>query len=281
MKICNLLIFNCVFLFGLQNFPLLKKIDFKKTLLEEKPLVVLIPSYNNQRWCIKNLESVFGQNYSNYRVIYINDCSDDYTMLMVKDIIKKYRQEYRCTLINNKKRCLALENIYNAIHTHCHNDEIVVALDGDDAFAHNNVLNIINEKYSKENIWLTHGSFACLSDGQKGGWCRPVPTEYIEANKFREWTDGPTHLRTYYSWLFKKINKDDLLDEDGDFYKMTSDVAILMPMIEMCGSRHSFIDEVLYIYNDLNDLNDHKQPDGSLQSELNIKIREKEKYRPL
>src|SRR5437868_2077214 len=41
----------------------------------QKPIVVIIPSYNNVQWCVKNIESVLTQNYSNYRVIYIDDCS--------------------------------------------------------------------------------------------------------------------------------------------------------------------------------------------------------------
>jgi len=44
-----------------------------------KSLVVVIPSFNNARWCRRNLESVLDQAYPLYRVIYIDDASTDGT----------------------------------------------------------------------------------------------------------------------------------------------------------------------------------------------------------
>ena len=40
---------------------------------EEKPMVVVIPSYNNIKWYKKNLDSVLNQKYQNFRVILIDD----------------------------------------------------------------------------------------------------------------------------------------------------------------------------------------------------------------
>ena len=42
-------------------------------------MVIVIASYNNERWVEENLKSVFMQDYSNYRVIYIDDASTDGT----------------------------------------------------------------------------------------------------------------------------------------------------------------------------------------------------------
>jgi hypothetical protein len=39
----------------------------------ENPLVVIIPSYKNAKYYKQNLDSVFNQNYTNYRVIYVAD----------------------------------------------------------------------------------------------------------------------------------------------------------------------------------------------------------------
>ena len=57
--------------------------------LKEHPLVVIIPSYNNAQWYKKNLDSVFNQRYSNYRIIYLDDASTDQTGYLVE----KYIQE--------------------------------------------------------------------------------------------------------------------------------------------------------------------------------------------
>ena len=55
----------------------------------EKPIVVVIPSYNNERWVENNLTSVFKQNYQNYRVIYVDDCSTDNTYKHVMELIEQ------------------------------------------------------------------------------------------------------------------------------------------------------------------------------------------------
>ncbi|MGE0670989.1 MAG: glycosyltransferase, partial [Parachlamydiales bacterium] len=51
--------------------------------LEEKPMVVVIPSYNNKNWYQRNFDSVFFQKYDNNRVIFIYDSSPDCTGLFV------------------------------------------------------------------------------------------------------------------------------------------------------------------------------------------------------
>jgi glycosyltransferase involved in cell wall biosynthesis len=125
--------------------------------LPEMPMVILITSYNNRNYLFNNLKSVFAQDYSNYRVIYVDDDSSDGTANEVEHLVKAYRKEDRFTLIRNKLRVGALCNIYHAVHS-CDDRKLVVSLDGDDWFPHQNVLKIINTVYSTQNVWLTHGS---------------------------------------------------------------------------------------------------------------------------
>lgn len=49
-------------------------------------------------------------------------------------------------------------------------------------------------------------------------------------------------------------------------------------MIEMACERHAFISEILYVYNDLNPINDHKK-DTSLQKYLFEYIKRMPKYK--
>jgi hypothetical protein len=49
-----------------------KLINAKHPIKKDNPIVVLITSYNNEKVCEKNLESVFIQNYDNYRLIYVD-----------------------------------------------------------------------------------------------------------------------------------------------------------------------------------------------------------------
>jgi hypothetical protein len=48
---------------------------------------------------------------------------------------------------------------------------------------------------------------------------------------FRKVNEIPSHLRTFYAWLFKKIKKE--LCYQGTFASMTGDIAMMLPMIKM------------------------------------------------
>lgn len=224
--------------------------------LPEKPIVVLITSFNNADWYEKNLEMLFKQKYSNYRVVYVDDLSPDGTADLVEAYVKKAGQEHRFTLIRNQERLLALGNIFYAVHD-CNDWDIIVSYDGDDWFYHDMVLAKINETYSTKNVWLTHGKLIEYPNNSTS-WCRPVPHDVVARNGFREkGVRCPSHLRTFYAWLFKKIDEEDL-KFNGNFFEMTWDMAMMFPMIEMAGERHTFIKDILYVYNVRNPLNDNK-----------------------
>ncbi len=212
----------------------------------EKPMVVIVPSYNNHAWYTKNLDSIFKQEYSNYRVIYIDDCSSDHTADLVESYIKEKQQEWRVTLIKNELHMGALYNHYTAAVS-CANNEIIVQLDGDDWFAHSKVLQTINEAYQNEKVWLTYGQYETFPDKKKGIGAFIHP-EIIEKNNFREYVWVTTALRTFYAGLFKQIKLEDLL-HNGLFMQTACDVAFMFPMIEMCGGNFKFIQDVVYIYN--------------------------------
>lgn len=171
---------------------------------QEKAMVVVIPSYNNARWCEKNLASVLAQNYSNYRVIYVDDCSKDDTYQKVKQFIDEHNAWDKVTLIGNKERCGAMANWYNTIHNHCKDEEIVINVDGDDWLANDDVLQRVNQEYQNKDVWLTYGQFVEYPYGKECGYVG-FPREVIENNYFREYGLPISHLRTYYAWLFKKV----------------------------------------------------------------------------
>ena len=258
-------------------------IIFLTSLLEcdvNNRFVIVIPSYKNAEFYKQNLDSVLTQNYLNYRIIYIDDCSPDGTANLVEGYIKENKIEHKITLIKNSKRQLALANIYKAVIS-CEDDEIIVLLDGDDWFENHNVLSKLNEEYKNSNIWITHGNFKFLGANLSGShyYDPNFPQHVVNDNLFREYQHGPIHLRTFYTWLFKQIKLEDLFHE-GNFYKMTYDVALLLPMFEMAAERHKFIRDILYIYNDKNPINDHNVS-VKLQHGLNNIIRQKKKYQRL
>ena len=246
--------------------------------VSEKPIVVLITSYNNSEWYDWNLSSVFVQTYTNYRIIYIDDCSTDDTYQLVLEKIKKstYAQNHT-QLIRNTERKGVLANIYAATHT-CADEEIIVILDGDDAFAHPEVLTRINKAYQNDTVWMTYGQYK-ESKTQKIGKCAPIPITFVQRNAYRDYPWVTSHVRTFYAWLFKHVDKESLMLNDT-FFPVATDLAAMFPMLEMAGGRFEFINEVLYVYNTTNRLNNFKLR-RKQQIECERIIRHLPRYQPL
>lgn len=247
---------------------------------KENSFVIVIPSYNNKKFYIQNLNSVVAQTYQQYRIIYIDDCSTDGTGRLVEQFIKHHDQEHRFTLIKNRHRRKHMANHFYAIHS-CHDDEIIVHLDGDDWFAHDKVLEALNIIYQDSNIWLTYGQFMHYPAMTLGG-CKPYPQSYIDNRDFRYYEHIAGHPRTFRAGLGKNIKLKDFLYH-GQLVPCCADVAMMVPMLEMAGgNRIRSIDQVLTYYNMYNPLNIFKTPNyyTSLlhNVESSLRSRDREKY---
>jgi glycosyltransferase involved in cell wall biosynthesis len=243
---------------------------------DEKPMVIIIPSYNNIKWYEKNLSMVAAQEetYKNWRAIYIDDCSKDGTGAAVEKYISDNNLGNKITLIKNPENHGAMYNLYYAIHS-CNDNEIVVTVDGDDWFPDNQVLKYLNEVYQDGKTWMTYGQYIYYPYSMIGH-CGQIPKFVTDQNSFRTCDWIASHLRTFYASLFKKIKKEDFLYE-GKFFSMTWDMAMMLPMLEMSGEHAKFIDKVLYVYNYNNPISDFRK-DNSFQLFLEKFIRNKEKY---
>ncbi len=227
----------------------------------DKKFAIVIPSYNNESYAHKNVTSCLDQKYENFHVYYINDISTDKTLSIVKQIKKNHPKGNKLTIIDNKIKKLALRNFYDTIHKYVDDSAIVVTVDGDDWLAHKDVLRYLNYIYSKDDVWVSYGQYAVINSEGKltKGHCKPLHRRTIFNNSFRSLPYfNFSHIRVYYAWLFKKIRKKDFLDIDGKFFRTAADLAIMYPLLEMAGNHVKFISEILYIYNDMNPINDHK-----------------------
>ena len=242
--------------------------------------VVIIPSYNNENYYFRNLESVVNQQVDAlFEIIYINDCSTDRTGVLVDAFVKERHLEGRVKVIHNAHPVgNSLGNLYNAIHT-CADHKIIVNLDGDDFLAHDKVLARVAKEYKDPNVWMTYGQF--MWDPQNiVGFCAELPQWVMDTNSFKKYNFVTTHLRTFKAGLFKRIKKEDLL-YNGEFYPSAGDLAWIFPLLEMASKGHiRFIPDVLYYYNYNNPLCDHNK-NYALQRALTSEIYEKKPYEPL
>lgn len=202
----------------------------------QNEFAVIVPVYNS-RWIGKCLDSVMCQDYKNFKVIVVDDCSKDDTL----KVVKKYPVSF---IHNTKHNGSPAENTQKGINMVYNKDAVIVILDGDDWLSGKDVLSYLNEVY-QEDVWLTYGQFHPLSLYPLN-WCRPVKDT---RNYRREEAWYTTALRTFKKWLWDMINPEDL-KINGHWARWASDRAYMYPMIEMAGSHIRCIERVLYIYND-------------------------------
>lgn len=245
---------------------------------QEIEFVIVVPTYNNERYCLKNIQSVVDQSYPQWHMMIVNDCSTDRTGELIRTYIKKHQLENKITFIDNQERKGALRNLYEVIHQ-CPDKSVIITLDGDDCFATDYALERIAKEYADEKIWLTYGQYM-TSPEHVPAICAPIPERIMKKRLFRSYHWVTSHPRTFYAWLFKKILREDLMHQ-GKFFPVTWDLALMFPLLEMASKGHiRFIPNILYIYNIDNPLNDYKVH-FELQQWYVKFIREKKKYEAL
>lgn len=215
---------------------------------------IITPFYNPGEFLETCVNTLMSQKYDNFKVLFVDDCSTD------GSFDKLPHDNEKAVIIKNETRKTALENIHDAIVNHCDPDDIVVLVDGDDWLPNKNVLSYINDFYNQNDCWIMYGQ-ANWTDGRRG-----FASEY-SAEEFKNIRKTPfrvSHLRTFRAGLYQKIKEQDsdfscMKDSSGGFYKMTYDVAIMFPILEMAGvEKVAFNDTILYIYNRNNPISDDR-----------------------
>jgi glycosyltransferase involved in cell wall biosynthesis len=237
-------------------------------------MIIVTTAYNCQNYIEKCIGSLMGQNFTDFKCYITDDLSTDNTVNVIKNMIKN---DNRFILIENKVKMYQPGNYDQVIRNNPYisDDEIIVEVDGDDWLPDSKTLSRINEVYSNQDVWIANGSFR-YSNGSKGFSSKQENFNNLRSSRFTA-----SHIRTWRAFLWRKINQDDLKDENGNYWKVTGDLSFMFPMLEMAGEdRYRFMDEINYIYNEENPLNDHKV-DLTLVNEIAIKIRKMKNYSKL
>lgn len=233
-------------------------------------IVVISAFYNPGEFLDNCVSSLLSQKYDNFKIVFVDDCSTD------GSFDKLPKDDNRVVIVKNETRKTALENLHNAIMNHCEPDDIVAFVDGDDWLPNKKVLSYVNDFYNQHDCWIMYGQ-ASWTDGRRGFASAYPDSEFSNLRKapFRV-----SHLRTFRAGLYQKIQEQDSIfscmkDKSGEFYKMTYDVAIMLPIMEMAGpDKTKFNDTILYIYNRNNPISDdrvNQQLQWSIHAEINQK----------
>lgn len=235
-------------------------------------MVILTTSYNCEKYILKCLESIKNQSFQNFTCYIIDDMSTDGSVSLIKEFIS---HNSKFVLIENTEKVFQCGNYDQIIRSKVINDdEICVEVDGDDWLPDTEVLEFIDKTYREEDVWMTCGTFE-FQDGRKSGQISP------SGYNLRNTHFNLSHLRTWKSFLWKKIDILDLKDSYGKYWDVAGDVAFMLPMYEMSFNGHfKFIDRVCYVYNDTNPINEYKVYNSRMW-EVDKTVKMKPPYKPL
>lgn len=229
---------------------------------QEQRIVVITPVYNAAQYIGRCITSVKTQDYTNWKMIVIDDGSTDDTLdVIVAHATDDERIHVIPRLVGARKG--AVFNHVNTIRTLCDSSDIVILLDGDDALVNNpQIFHMYNNMYH-EGTEFTYGSCWSIIDN--------IPLvaqhypEHIKATKaYRQhkfaWNMPYTHLRTMRAHLIKHHPSDaPFKDENGEWYKAGGDGAVFYTAIERARPNAvKVVTDIVCMYNDINPLNDYK-----------------------
>ncbi len=238
---------------------------------------IVVPVYNAEPWIEACLRSIRTQKEENWRCLVVDDASTDRTPV----ILDRLPPDPRIEVVHNAVNRGPLANIvmgFDRLHTREEPDAILTIVDGDDRLAHDQVFSTVRHVYEKNpSCLLTYGSYV-REPGSRPGSCEPFPPDVMRRRSYRKYRFVSSHLRTFRSCLWQQLDRRDLRDpETGEFFRAAWDVAIMLPLLEMAGTRLSFIAQTLYVYNEANPLNDSKvRPEE--QARIERFVRRQSKY---
>jgi glycosyltransferase involved in cell wall biosynthesis len=112
-------------------------------------------------------------NYKNFKIVIIDDASTDNTHDLIRQWIVENQITQNIILLKNKQRLTAVPNIYTAVTKHCHPDDIVTLVDGDDEILGRNAFKVFNHVYQKNNadvVYSNHLQFYTHTFQVFRGW---------------------------------------------------------------------------------------------------------------
>ena len=221
---------------------LLLMLDKINKLSLQNKFIIFVPYCDFfDEFIIECLQSIENQNYTNYDVVIVNDGGKktDHIKIFISD-------KYNYTFINldqhlreGHSKWKFTEYIQHNIDTYSSND-IVIIIDGDDYLYTNNALEIINDVYIETNCWITYGNHIGKYNSS---------TQYnkdISCLRKEPWVFSAP--RTFKIEFIKHLKKEFFIYED-EYIKKASDVALMFPLIELCGvDKIKYIDTKIYFY---------------------------------
>lgn len=235
---------------------------------------IIIMGRNTSEWVGRCLKSAIAQRPD--EILWIDDASTDDSF------------ENACRVVNDTMGRSPVIRAYNNIErqgglantrtlVEAAQGEVICVLAGDDWLPHSGCLDRVKQEYEK-GAWCTYGQYKTTHSML--GHCKEYQDLYARYRDVtpRQLAFFASHWITFKKDLFLKIKDEDFRRPDGS-HLLCGDMAIMLPMLEMCGDRAHFIPDVIYTYNRHNQCDDIVA--GDLQKQDDALIRAKKPYERL
>lgn len=222
-------------------------------------LKIVVTTFNNENWVQTNIESILEQGYKNYDVLYIDDASTDDT----KDIIKYLVEDNKkFNLIFHDKNMSKSYSFMEHVKSFILDNEILVFIDGDDWIPYNDVFEKIIRYYINNKVWVAYSKMVCyptLQESPSHG--KDHPENVHKYNLYRQYPYTASHIKTMKGFLFKNIDKQDLI-YNNEWIRFGDDVAIMCSAMEQSPKeRIGVMDFIGYVYNGSKENSDRTHQD--------------------
>lgn len=128
-------------------------IDKEFPITSQKSFVFVVYAMDDAPWIERSLQSIFDQEYSAYRVIFIDDGSEDESFSIAQDFAALRNVEY----LRNEEHQGFLACLHGAVAT-ISDEEIVIPLQARDWLAHAGALARLNGIYQDPDVWEASSS---------------------------------------------------------------------------------------------------------------------------
>ena len=221
--------------------------------MSDTSMLVLTPAYNCREKLWRTMLSVAGQSYDNWRMVVIDDVSDDDTAEAAAGYAERLGVSEKVTVIKREEKHGEVRNTLDIVNNVAEDDEVIVRLDAGDYLIDLDALAIINVFYDQVKpavLWTAHRW--SLTDHNISG-----PIDASKSVYEQPWKSS--HLKTFVASELKGLNEDNFKDEDGNWIMIACDQAVFLPMMERARRANKplvFLPRVMYHYDiDLQDPN--------------------------
>ena len=226
----------------------------------------VISCVHNAKDFIQNhLDSVKGQKHVDFVHIVVDDASTDGTFDILKKEKKQRGDDFK--LLRKKLRGGGVESFRMAMDhlPPVEGEDVIVELDGDDYFSHDEALRKIEEAHT-DGYLATYGNYqiewdpeqwntdeipATMATSKCGPKITSIPVREQLISKLNRGVEYRySAVRTFRKFLWDLIPEDVWLGEDGVVIPHCKDILYFLPILEMVGLENvKYIEDPIMIYN--------------------------------